>query len=79
MKLFLLAVIAFVWFFVLPFYDMFFKQSHSNDSMMHWFSSSSWGSIVGVIGCLCLLAAMLSATLQFLYFLARLFTKKPRQ
>jgi len=75
----LLALVAFLWFFVLPFYDIFFNQSQINNSIMHFFGSSTLGNIAGIIGCVCVIVAMLGGTLQFFAALARLFTKKPRQ
>ncbi len=50
-RLLFLALIAGIWFYAIPLWDMFTNQSRMNTAILHWFSTPL-GTVVFVAGAL---------------------------
>ena len=49
-RLLLMALIAALWFFGAPCYDMFFNHSRMNNAMVHWMTNTWSGNLFLLIG-----------------------------
>lgn len=68
-RLLFITLLAAIWFYGLPFYDMFFNHSRMNTAEVHWLTQTWSGNLCMLIG----IPLVIIASVKF--FLP---TKKPR-